>query len=158
MSQSRYLPCVFTLLLLAASLPAWASSVDNFSDVKFSKGFDTKLAWSFTSGSINEQVHNFSHSCGGKPLFERGRPTNGRIGGHSVSVESFSGASFLDKSDRHPSGEDRGHHDGCERGDDCQKVPEGGAAVSYVILSGLAVIAGILISGKQRAARTVQSS
>ena|ERR1700730_8253854 len=157
MSQSRYLPCVFTLLLLAASLPAWASSVDNFSDVKLPKG-DAKLAWSFSSGGINEKVPNFSHSFGGKPLFERGRPTNGRIGGHSVSVESFSGANFLDKSDRHPSGEDRGHHDGCERGDDCQKVPEGGAPVSYMILSGLAVTAGILISGKHRAARTVQSS
>jgi hypothetical protein len=158
MSQSRNLPCVFTLLLLASSLPAWASSVDNFSDVKFSKGFDTKLAWSFTSGGINEKVPDFSRSFGGKPLFERGRPTNGRIGGHSVSEESFSGTRFLDKSDRHPSGEDRGHHDGCERGDDCQKVPEGGAPVSYVILSGLAVIAGILISGKHRAARTIQSS
>src|ERR1700676_2699270 len=154
MSQSRNLPCVFTLFLVAASLPAWASSVDNFSDVKFSKGFDTKLAWSFTSGSINEKVPDFSHLFGGKPLFDPPKGTQGRMSGHSISEESFSGASFLDKSDRHPSGEDRDHHHGCDRGDDCHEVPEGGAPMSYVILSGLAVIAGILISGKHRAART----
>jgi hypothetical protein len=154
MSQSRNLPCVFLLLLLAASLPAWATSVDNFSDVKFSKGFDTKLAWSFTSGSINEKVPDFSHSFGGKPLFDTPKGTQGRMSGHSVSEETFLGANFLDESDRHSSGEDRDHHHGCDRSDDCHKVPEGGGPLSYVILSGLAVIAGILISGKHRAART----
>jgi hypothetical protein len=152
MSQSRNLPCVFLLLLLAASLPAWASSVENFSD-KLDKG-DTRLGWSFTSGDINEKVPDFSRSFGGKPLFDTPKGTQGYMSGHSISEESFSGASFLDESDRHSSGEDRDHHHSCDRGDDCHKVPEGGDPLSYVILSGLAVIAGILISGKHRAART----
>jgi hypothetical protein len=47
-------------------------------------------------------------------------------------------------------GDDDGDHGhGCDQGDDCVSVPEGGSPLSYLILSGLAVIAGILISGKQ---------
>jgi hypothetical protein len=152
MRQLIRLPWVLSLFLLAASLPAWASSVNSFSDDKLPKGAGTKLAWSFTSGSFNEKVPNFS--LGGQPLFESGKLTNGRMSGYSVSEESFSGASFLDESDRHFFRGNHGHR-GCEWRRDCQSVPEGGTPLSYLILSGLAILAGILISGKQhRATRT----
>lgn len=42
---------------------------------------------------------------------------------------------------------------------DYSSIPEGGTPLSYLMMSGLAVLAGILISGKQRRiSRTTQSS
>jgi len=133
------LPRIFSLFLLAASLPAWAGSVNSFSN-----GFDTKTAWSFTPDTFTE-----NHSLDSSP-FDGGKVTNGHSG-YFVSEEGFSGTTLLDGSDKHFF--DRGWgHDGCDRRDDCNSVPEGGAPLSYLIFSGLAVIAGILISGKRHRA------
>jgi hypothetical protein len=66
----------------------------------------------------------------------------------SFSGGSFSGGTFSDDSDEGLFGEDRlgGKHR------KKWNVPEGGAEVTYLLLSGIAVLAGILISGKQRRA------
>jgi hypothetical protein len=154
MRQSHKLPCIFSLFLLAASLQAWAGSVNSFSDDALPKGAGTKLAWSFTSENMTEQFPEFSRSFGGTSIFDSGKVTDGRMSGYSVAEESFSGTSFLDESDRHFFRGNHGHR-GCEWRRDCQSVPEGGTPLSYLILSGLAILAGILISGKQhRATRT----
>jgi hypothetical protein len=65
-----------------------------------------------------------------------------------TSGSFISEGSFSDDSDEGFFGEDRL---GGEHGKKWN-VPEGGAEVTYLLLSGIAVLAGILISGKQRRA------
>lgn len=121
-------------LLLVVSLPALADPVNGFSNVQFKGVSGTTVSGPF---AFSSSIDKFS---------------NVHVSEYSISEGSFSGGSFLDDSDSDGKL-------GCGKKDkNCHKVPEGGAEVTYLMLSGIAVCAGILISGKRRRATSAAQS
>lgn len=108
----------------------------------------TGASGSFAFHSSRDRFSNAPQSFGGNSISEGVKVTNRLTSGSFISEGSFSGGSFSDDSDEGFFGEDRL---GGEHGKKWN-VPEGGAEVTYLLLSGIAVLAGILISGKQRRA------
>jgi len=146
MMQSLKLASFSTVFLLAVSLSAFANSINDFSGATLSGISATGASGFFAFSSA-------PHSFGGNSISEGVKVTNRLTSGYFISEGSFSGGSFSrgtfsDDSDEGFLGED--HLGGKHRKK--WNVPEGGAEVTYLLLSGIAVLAGILISGKQRRA------
>jgi hypothetical protein len=151
MMRSLKLASVFSLFLLAMSLSTFADSSNDFSGATLSGISATGASGSFAFSSSTDKFSNAPQSFGGNSISEGVKVTNRLMSGYFISEGSFSGGSFSggtfsDDSDEGLVGEDRlsGKHR------KKWNVPEGGADVTYLLLSGIAVLAGILISGKQR--------
>jgi hypothetical protein len=153
MMRSLKLASVSSLFLLAMSLSAFADSNNDFSGATLSGISATGASRSFAFSSSTDKFSNAHQSFGGNSISEGVKVTNRLLSGYFISEGSFSGGSFSggtfsNDSDEGLFGEDR------LTGEDRKKwnVPEGGAEVTYLLLSGIAVLGGILISGKQRRA------
>jgi hypothetical protein len=151
MMRSLKLASVSALFLLAVSLSTFADSNNDFSGATLSGISATGASGSFAFSSSTDKFSNAPQSFGGNSISEGVKVTNRLMSGYFISEGSFSGGSFSggtfsDDSDEGLVGEDRlsGKHR------KKWNVPEGGADVTYLLLSGIAVLAGILISGKQR--------
>jgi hypothetical protein len=151
MMRSLKLASVFSLFLLAMSLSAFADSSNDFSGATLSGISATGASGSFAFSSSTDKFSNAPQSFDRNSISEGVKVTNRLMSGYFISEGSFSGGSFSggtvsDDSDEGLFGEDRlsGQHR------KKWNVPEGGADVTYLLLSGIAVLAGILISGKQR--------
>jgi hypothetical protein len=156
MMRSLKLASVFSLFLLAMSLSAFADSSNDFSGATLSGISATGASGSFAFSSSTDKFSNAPQFFGGNSIFEGVKVTNRLTSGYFISEGSFSGGSFSggtfsDDSDRISLDEKHRHH-GCEGREHCHSVPEGGTEPAYLLLSGVAVLAGILISGKQRRA------
>ncbi len=147
MMRSLKLASVTALFLLAMSLSAFADSNNDFSGATLSGISATGASGSFALSSSTDKFSNAPQSCGNS-ISEGVKVTNRLMSGYFISEGSFSGGTFSDDSDEGLFGEDR------LSGKDRKKwnVPEDGAEVTYLLLSGIAVLGGILISGKQRRA------
>jgi hypothetical protein len=153
MRRSFKLASVFVLFLMAVSLPALASPINGFSGATLSGISVTSASGSFAFSSSTDKFPDAPRSFGGNSMSEGVKVTNRFASGYSISEGSFSGGSFSDDSDGGSSDESRF---GGKRKK--WKAPEGGAEVTYLLLSGIAVLAGILMSAKQRrATRAAQS-
>ena len=132
---------------LAVSMNAAASPINSFSSSALSKRAETDTFEYFVH-SNSQEFSGFAFSFAGNSISDGVKVTDRRFVGNSVSQESFSG-SFSDYSgagfsdDSHFGGNHKHHH---------WNVPEGGAEVTYVTLSGIAILLGILISTKRRSA------
>ena len=148
MMRSLKLASVSSLFLLAVSLSAFADSNNDFSGATLSGISATGASGSFAFSSSTDRFSNAPQSFGGNSISEGVKVTNRLMSGYFISEGSFSGGSFSDDSDEGLFGKDR------LNGKDRKKwnVPEGGAKVTYLLLSGIAMFGGILISGKQRRA------
>jgi hypothetical protein len=151
MMRSLKLASVFSLFLLAMSLSTFADSSNDFSGATLSGISATGASGSFAFSSSTDKFSNAPQSFGGNSISEGVKVTNRLRSGYfisegSFSGGSFSGGSFSDDSDEGLFGEDRLNGKHRKK----WNVPEGGADVTYLLLSGIAVLAGILISGKQR--------
>src|SRR5580692_9455809 len=151
MMRSLKLASVFSLFLLAMSLSTFADSSNDFSGATLSGISATGASGSFAFSSSTDKFSNAPQSFGGNSISEGVKVTNRLMSGYFISEGSFSGGSFSggtfsDDSDEGLVGEDRlsGKHR------KKWNVPEGGADVTYLLLSGIAVFGGILISRKQR--------
>jgi hypothetical protein len=171
MMQSLKLASVSAVFLLAVSLSAFANSNnDSFSNVNLT-GVSGSVSGGFTFNSSNDTFSNISllfnggvfagasaSDGGGKATCFLGlcgfswqaRATDGAWVTDSIIVNLKTGQ-FLDLG-----GVYQGRNDGDFK---YLSVPEGGTPLPYLMLSGFAVLAGILISGKRRRAfRTAHSS
>src|SRR5271155_4460827 len=161
MRRYRGLASVCAVLVLVLSLPAFAGSISNFSGVQL-KGASGNVSGSFSFSSSNDQVSNLSLSFAGSTF-------------GSVNVSDPSGLKgtkegqdwlfvwstkengdtiwcsilFNPLTDQYQLG---GWIDNWKNQGDFNylQVPEGGTPLSFLMLSGLALFAGILVSGKRR--------
>jgi hypothetical protein len=157
-------------LFLLASLSAFANSNDSFSNVNLT-GVSGTVSGGFTFNSSNDTFSNISLSFkGGK--FDGVDASDG--GGKGTCLLGVCGFSFQEHvanggwvSDtilfnlKTGQFEDLGGiYKGRKGGDfNYMSVPEGGTPLPYLMLSGFAILAGILISGKhRRTLRTAHSS
>jgi hypothetical protein len=148
MMRSLKLASVTALILLAMSLSAFADSNNDFSGATLSGISATGASRSFAFSSSIDKFSNAPQSFGGNSISGGVKVTNRLMSGYFISEGSFSGGSFSDDSDEGLFGEDRLSSKHRKK----WNVPEGGAEVTYLLLSGIAVFGGILISGKQRRA------
>jgi hypothetical protein len=168
MRQYFKLVCVFWLFLLAVSLSASANSNDSFSNVSL-VGTSGKVSGSFTFNSSTQTFSNLTLSFNGG-LFGGDSASNGggkakcRLGVCEFSwKEKLAGGGWVSdtillnlKTGQY---EDLGGIYRGKKGGDFtyMSVPEGGPTLSYLLLSGFVMLAGILITRKQgRARRTAQ--
>jgi hypothetical protein len=170
MMQSLKLASVSALFVLAVSLSAFANSGDSFSNVNLT-GVSGTVSGSFVFNSATDTFSSISLSFGGT-VFGQDQASNG--GGHGTCAFGFCGYSWQTKlSDgdwvwdtivlnlKTGQYKDFGGVYNFENkgGFNYMSVPEGGTPMPYLLLSGFAILAGILISGKRRRTlRTVQSS
>jgi hypothetical protein len=158
------------LFLLAVSLSAFANSHNSFSNVNLT-GISGTVSGGFTFNSSSDTFSNISLSFNGG-VFNGVDASDG--GGKATCRLGVCGFSFREHV---PHGgwvsdtilfnlktgqfEDLGGiYKGRKGGDfSYMSVPEGGTPLPYLMLSGFAIVAGILISGKRRRAlRTAHSS
>jgi hypothetical protein len=170
MVQSLKLASVSALFVLAVSLSAFANSNDSFSNVNLT-GVSGTVSGSFVFNSATDTFSNISLSFNGG-VFNGVDASNG--GGKGTCMLGVCGFTFQEHV---PHGgwvsdtifvnlktgqfEDLGGiYKGREGGDfNYLSVPEGGNPLTYLMLSGFAILAGILISGKRRRTlRTAHSS
>jgi hypothetical protein len=172
MRRSFTLASVFVMFLLVVSLPALANPVDQFKNASLigvSGGGNVSGAFSFNKNTqqfsniaISFKSSVFGNVNANDPNSIKGTYTNGQWwfqwstwkNGDKISYKiiynlatnQFTASGWI--SDRQG-----------DKGTFNMSVPEGGTPLSYLMLSGFAVLAGILISGKQRhVRRTVGSS
>jgi hypothetical protein len=143
--MARYckVAAVCAVFLLIVCLPALAAPIKSFSNVQL-KGVSGSSAFGVSSGELSRASFSFA----GNSMLER---VSERGSGYSIPAGSFSDDSYVGFSN------EDGRH-GCRHRKDCHTVPEGGAELTYVVLSGIALFAGILISGKQRVMRADHSN
>jgi hypothetical protein len=153
MMRSLKLASVSALFLLAVSLSTFADSNNDFSGASLSGISATGESGSFAFSSSTDKFSNAPQSFGGNSISESVKVTNRLMSGYFISEGSFSGGSFSGGTFSDDSDEGLFGEDGLSRKHKKKwNVPEGGAEVTYLLLSGIAVLAGILISGKQRRA------
>jgi hypothetical protein len=163
MMQSLKVASVSALFLLAVSLSAFADSNDSFSNVNLT-GVSGTVSGSFAFNSSNDTFSKISLSFNGG-VFNGVDASDG--GGKGTCLLGVCGFSFQEhvanggwvsdtilfnlKTGQY---EDLGGiYKGRKGGDfNYLSVPEGGTPLSYLMLSGFAILAGILISGKRRSA------
>lgn len=159
---------VCALFLLVVSLPALAGSINNFSKQKLSGSSGSYVSGSFSFDSSTHVFSNVSMSFdqgafggvqanGGKGqgLYIQGQgylfawltKVKGNLVWCSILFNPTTGQF------REWGGISKGNNYG---GYDYMSVPEGGAELTYLMLSAIAVFGGILVSNKQR--RTTRSS
>jgi hypothetical protein len=170
MVQSLKLASVSALFVLAVSLSAFANSNDSFSNVNLT-GVSGTVSGSFAFNSATDTFSHISLSFNGG-VFNGVDASDG--GGKGTCILGVCGFTFQEHV---PHGgwvsdtilvnlktgqfEDLGGiYKGRKGGDfNYMSVPEGGTPLSYLMLSGFAILAGILISGKRRRTlRTAHSS
>jgi hypothetical protein len=153
---------VCVLFLLAVSLSASATSNDSFSNVSL-VGTSGAVSGSFTFNTSTDQFSGISLSFNGGAF---GGATASNGGGKGTCYQGFCGFYFQGKASDGAWVTDTiivnlktgqfdtfgGIYNWKNQGGDFNylSVPEGGAKLSYLILSAIAVFGGILISGKQR--------
>jgi hypothetical protein len=161
----RYLKLasVSVLFLLAVSLSAFADSNDSFSNVNLS-GVSGTVSGSFVFNSTTDTFSNISLLFNGG-VFSGGSASDGGgkatclfgLCGFSWQAQATDGAwvtdsiivnlktgQFLDFG-----GVYQGRNDGDFK---YLSMPEGGTPLPYLMLSGFAILGGILITGKRRRA------
>jgi hypothetical protein len=143
MTKYCKLVTVCAALLLVLSLPALASSVNSFSNAQLRGVSGTTFSGSFASSISRGEFSDASRSVGGRSMFGVVEANRG-IGGYSIAEGSFSRDldGGFSREEHHYCGHYKDRH--------CNKVPEGGSEGTYLMLSGMAVFAGILLSGNQR--------
>jgi hypothetical protein len=169
--MNRYLKLAsaIAVLLLAVSLSAFADSKDSFSNVNL-VGISGTVSGSFTFNSATHTFSNLTLSFdGGKFNGDKAWSDGGKAKcAHGVCEyswkEKLAGGGWVSdtilfnlKTGWY---EDLGGIYKGKNGGDFKymSVPEGGTTLSYLMLSGFAMLAGILISGKRRrATRAVQA-
>ena len=153
MKQYLKLVSVSAVFLLVVSLSAFANSINDFSGAALSGISATDASGFFAFSSSTDKFSNAPHSFGGNSISEGVKVTNRLTSGYFISEGSFSGGSFSRGTFSDDSDEGFLGEDGFSNGHRHRKkwnVPEGGAEITYLLLSGIAILAGILISGKQR--------
>ena len=161
--RSLKLASVSAVFLLAVSLSAFATSSDSFSNVNLA-GVSGTVSGSFTFNSSNDTFSNisllfndgvfnggFASDGGGKATCWFGlcgfswqaQASDGAWVTDSIIVNLKTGQ-FLDLG-----GIYQGRNDGDFK---YLSVPEGGTPLPYLMLSGFAILGGILICGKRRRA------
>lgn len=171
--MGRYckLASICAALLLLVCLPALADSNDNFSKEKLtgSSGSTVSGSFTFTGSASGGTFSGLSLSFNGGAF--AGINASDPSGGKATCLLGFCGFSWKTQvgsgwiwdtivlnvatGQYQDFGGIRNWQN--QWNFDPMSVPEGGATLSYVMLSGLAVLAGILISGKRRhAARASQ--
>jgi hypothetical protein len=164
------LASVCVAFLLVGSLPALADSNHNFSNVQLQRASDA-VSGSFTFNRSTDQLSNsslwFAGSLFGGVKVSDPNGVNGtKLGqdwlfGWSTQKSGdtiWGSVLFNPLTNQSELGESISNWKGDGKSD-FFAVPEGGTPLSYLMLSGLAIFAGILISGKQRRpARTAQPS
>jgi hypothetical protein len=153
---------VSAVFLLVASLPALAGSINNFSNVKLSGNSGSSVSGSFSFDNTTHVFSGISISFNGGVfggvqangpqgqgiyvpgqgyIFSWGTAVQGNWIWNSILFNPLTGQ-------LHEYG---GIYNWKNSGGfDYLSVPEGDAGLSYLMLSGMAVLAGSLISGKQR--------
>lgn len=160
---------VCALFLLVVSLPASASSVCNFSSVKLTGNSGSNVSGTFTFDPSTNSFSNISMSFnggvfnnvlandpkGGKGIY---LPGQGYLFTWITNVKGdWLWCSMLFNPSTGQFQEWGGISNGNSYGRfDYLSVPEGGTELTYLMLSGIAVFGGILVSNKQR--RTTRSS
>jgi len=154
---------ICALVLLAGSLSAYANSTDSFSNVSLN-GTSGTVSGSFTFNSSTQTFSNLTLSFkdgifGGDYASDGGGKAKCRHGVCEFSwKEKLAGGVWVSdtilfnlKTGRY---EDLGGiYKGRDGGDfKYLSVAEGGTTLSYLMLSGFMMLAGILISGKRRRA------
>jgi len=154
-------------LFLLACLPAAAGPINSFSGVKLQGVSNTTVGGTFSFNTTTNQFSNISISFSGNSMFGgvnaayngsmKGIYVQGKgwlfswltkVGGNLIyysvlfnpSTNQFAAAGWIVKGNN---GGSFGY----------LSVPEGGAILSYMFLSGAAIFAGIVMSGKQRRQR-----
>jgi len=163
----RYLRVVgvSVAFLLLLCLPALADG--NFSNEKLTGNSGSSLSGSFTFNSSTDSFSNLSLSFnGGKFAGTNAKDTSG---GQATCVLGICGFSWQTRVNgvlvwdtillnvKTGTYQDFGGIQNFQNQwnfDPPQAVPEGGTPLPYLLLSGLAMVAGILISGKRRAMRS----
>jgi hypothetical protein len=145
---------VSVAFLLLVSLTASAGPIKSFSVGALSGISAGGGSGSLDSSTFTGKFSNVPRSLDGNSMFQGAKVSSGLMSGYSTSGGSFSGVVFSSDSDGGFSDENRRH--GCGKRKNCYPVPEGGAQLTYVMFSAIAVFCGILISGKQR--RTTRSA
>jgi hypothetical protein len=158
------------LFLLAASLSASADSTNSFNNVSLT-GVSGTVSGSFSFNSSNDTFSAISLSFNGGVFGGVNAQNGGGNGTCILGVCGFSWRAQLAngnwvwdtilvnlKTGRYQ--DLGGIYNRKNSGDfHYSSVPEGGAPLSYLVLSGFAIFAGILMSGKHRpTARHAQSS
>ena len=161
MMQSLKLASITAVFLLAVSLSAFANSNDSFSNVNLT-GVSGTVSGGFTFNSSNDNFSGLTLTFGGN-VFGKDQASNG--GGQGTCAFGFCGYSWQTKlSDgdwvwdtivlnlKTGQYKDFGGVYNWENkgGFNYMSVPEGGTPMPYLLLSGFAILVGILISGKRR--------
>jgi|SRR5271165_2340439 len=164
MRRSYKLASICAVSLLFMCLPAFADSNDNFSNVQL-QGASGTVSGSFTFnsqtdrfsnvsisfvspvfGTVNVNLGNFMGQQGWNGLWGFkwwGLASNGDFVQYNVTLNA--NGTFQVSGGIADWQGDHGTFN-------YLSVPEGGARLSYLTLSGLAILAGIFVSGKQRRA------
>jgi hypothetical protein len=152
---------VCAVFLLLVSLPASAGSVNNFSNVKLTGNVTGTASGGFTYNSVTNTFSNitlqFNSSLGlvsaslnsmkgillGNHLVELlwNTKVNGNSIWCSITLNTLTGQYLAAGSISNG-----GHYGGFNY----FSVPEGDATLAYLLLSGMAMLAGIVVAGKQR--------
>jgi hypothetical protein len=151
------------LFLLAVSLSAFAGSTKDVFSGAALVGTSGTVSGSFTFNTSTDQFSGFSLSFNGG-VFAGATASNG--GGQGTCYQGFCGFYFQGKASDGAWVTDMivvnlktgqfddfgGIYNWQKQGGDFNylSVPEGGAKLTYLMLSAIAVFGGILISGKQR--------
>ena len=163
MKRSSKLACICVLFLLAVPFSAYANSNDNFSNVSL-VGTSGTVSGSFSFNSSTDTFSSISLLFGGT-AFGGDKASNG--GGKAICAFGFCGYSWKTqladgswvtdtiilnlKTGQYS--DVGGIYNGRTGGDfKYLSVPEGGTELAYLLLSGFAILSGILISGKRRRA------
>jgi hypothetical protein len=154
--------------VLAVSLCASADSNDSFSNVSLT-GVSGTASGSFSFNSSTDTFSNVSLSISGG-VFSGDNASGGKGGGCILGICGFYWQTQLANGDwvvdtillNLKTGQYQdfgGIYNWKNDGDfNYLSVPEGGAVLSYLTLSGFAMLAGILISGKRRRAMCAAQS
>jgi hypothetical protein len=167
MRRSCSLATVFAVFLLAVSVSAFANpSNDGFNNVSLT-GVSGTVSGQFTFNSSNDTFSGLSLTFNGG-VFDKVNVSNGSGQGFCAGGSCYftwwaskNGDSVWEEiilNLKSGQFQDYGGISNWQNqgGFSYMSVPEGGTELSYLMLSGFAIFAGILIAGKRRRTRTAQ--
>jgi hypothetical protein len=161
MTRSFRLASICILFLLAVTLSAFANSNNNFSNVSLT-GVSGTVAGSFTFNSSNNTFSNLCLSFNGGVFGGNNANSGGGKGICAFGLCGYSWKTQLANGDwvwdsivlnlKTGQYQDFGGIYNWKQGGgfDYMSVSEGGNPLGYLLLSGFAMLTGILISGKRR--------
>lgn len=170
MGRSLKISGIWAIFIFLASLSASAGTICNFSNVKLTGTSGSNVSGTFTVDSTNHTFSNVSISFNGgafgginanganmqgtwiqgqQYLYSWLTLVNGNLVGWAILYDFKTGQ--YEEWGGIANWQNKGSFN-------YLSVPEGGAELTYMMLSGIALFAGILVSGKQRrAARSSHS-